>query len=490
MSAKLKWFVGLVMTAGLVTLARLLPHLDLDRVRQVPTATALFAVLAIACEVRPIPIHRRGQVRELTVTLAVAWALVLLVGTAAAVAVYVVASLASDLSRRKGLVKLAFNASVAVLTLSAGGVVYSALGGGHEVRTGTLPAVAAGAAVFWLLNHLLVSTVLALAEDVPARLVLARDLRLELQSSAMLLALAPVAVIVAERSLLLVPVFVVPLAAVYLASRSEVEANQRRAEAEAAAALQRRLTEQEQEVVRRLQEADRMKADLIATVTHELRSPLTTILGVFGLLHTRSRRLGATDHEDLVVMGMRQSERLRRMIEQLLVAARFEEAQRGDAPAQARTELDATELVLQAGDEARARHLDRPIAIETDGSLPVRVVQDAVVHVLGNLIDNAAKYSPEGEPIRLSGSRDGTTAVLAVEDSGPGIPLADRQRIFERFTQLDWQGGRHGGGVGLGLYIARQLARSQDGELVVTDASGAGGARFELHLPLRGAANP
>jgi two-component system sensor histidine kinase KdpD len=304
----------------------------------------------------------------------------------------------------------------------------------------------------------------------------------------MLLALAPVAVIVAERSLLLVPVFVVPLAAVYLASKSEVEANQRRAEAEAAAALQRRLTEQEQELVRRLQEADRLKADLIATVTHELRSPLTTILGVFGLLHNRSRRLGTTDQEDLVVMGLRQSERLRRMIEQLLVAARFEEAQRGDAPAQARTELDATELVLQAGDEARARHLDRPIAVETDGSLPVRVVQDAVVHVLGNLIDNAAKYSPEGEPIRLSGSRDGTTAVLAVEDSGPGIPLADRQRIFERFTQLDWQGGRHGGGVGLGLYIARQLAHSQDGELVVTDASGAGGARFELHLPLREAA--
>jgi signal transduction histidine kinase len=118
------------------------------------------------------------------------------------------------------------------------------------------------------------------------------------------------------------------------------------------------------------------------------------------------------------------------------------------------------------------------------------VAQDAVVQVLGNLIDNACKYSPEGEPIRLSGTRDGGTAVLAVEDAGPGISVADRQRIFERFTQLDPPNSGRAGGVGLGLYIARQLAHSQDGELVVGDASANGGTRFELHLPIRDGASP
>jgi signal transduction histidine kinase len=229
-----------------------------------------------------------------------------------------------------------------------------------------------------------------------------------------------------------------------------------------------------------------MKADLIATVSHELRSPLTTVLGVFGLLRVRRRRLSPSERDELVLMGIGQGERLQRMIEQLLLAARFEQAEQGTAPLQAaRVELDATELVAQAGAEARARHSGRAIAVETNGALPVRVAQDVVVQVLGNLIDNACKYSPDGEPVRLSGDRDGDSAVLAVEDGGPGIAPADRQRIFERFTQLDRQAEPRGGGIGLGLYIARQLARSQDGDLVVVDPVGdGGGARFELHLPL------
>jgi signal transduction histidine kinase len=182
-------------------------------------------------------------------------------------------------------------------------------------------------------------------------------------------------------------------------------------------------------------------------------------------------------------MGIQQSERLHRMIEQLLLAARFEQADVASLRA-ARVELDATDLVRQAGAEARARHSGRRIAIETNGALPVKVAQEAVVQVLGNLLDNACKYSPDGEPVRLSGTRDGAEAVLAVEDAGPGIPEAERQRIFDRFTQLERHSQRRGGGVGLGLYIARQLARSQDGDLLVTDPTDGRGARFELHLPL------
>jgi signal transduction histidine kinase len=78
------------------------------------------------------------------------------------------------------------------------------------------------------------------------------------------------------------------------------------------------------------------------------------------------------------------------------------------------------------------------------------------------------------------GERDGHEVVLAVEDDGAGVPVEERERIFERFTRLE-----PGRGLGLGLYIARQLARAQGGDLLVTDARVAGGARFELRLPLR-----
>jgi hypothetical protein len=97
----------------------------------------------------------------------------------------------------------------------------------------------------------------------------------------------------------------------------------------------------------------------------------------------------------------------------------------------------------------------------------------------------AAKHSPDHRPVRLEATRLGGLAVLAVEDRGPGVSPADRERVFERFTQLDSGATRRAGGVGLGLYIARQLANAQGGELLCTDPVPPGqGARFELRLPL------
>jgi signal transduction histidine kinase len=485
MPARLRWYVGAVSITGLLVLARLLPTLDLDRVREVGGAIALFAAFVVGGELISIRLLHDNRVKDLAVTTTFAYGLVPLAGTAVAVLVFIFASVVADLGRGKAAVKTLFNAAQYVLALAAGGAVYAALGGGYDITTGSLPALAAGGLAFMLVNHLLVSFVISLDQGVPILQGLGRDdLRLELGSSAMVLALAPVAVVVAERSLLLLPALILPLGAVYLASKAEIRAKHDQAEAEEAAERQRRLTVQEQEVVRRLQETDRLKTDLINTVSHELRSPLTTIVGVFGILRVRRDRVSSEERDELVAMGIQQSERLHRMIEQLLLTARFEQADGVASLRAARVELDATDLVRQAGAEARARHHDRRIAIETNGALPVRVAQDAVVQVLGNLLDNACKYSPDGEPVRLSGTREGAEAVLAVEDAGPGIPEAERQRIFDRFTQLERQSQRRAGGVGLGLYIARQLARSQDGDLLVVDPAGGRGARFELHLPL------
>src|SRR6266545_3534328 len=469
MSGRLKWYVAAVCTAGLLVLSALALTIDLGRVREVPVAIAVFTAFVVIGELVAIPIGHDYRPKDLAVAATFAYALVPLAGTGVAAFAFVLASTVADLVHRKALVKTVFNAAQYVLALAAGGALYSALGGGYQVHTASLPALAVGGIVFMLVNYVLVSIVTSLDQGVPVLQGFRRDdIRLELGTTAMVLALAPVAVVVAEQSLALLPALLVPLGAIYLASKGELLAREQQAEAERDADRQRRLTEQEQEVVRRLQEADRMKADLLATVSHELRSPLSP-----------------TERDGLVAMGIGQGQRLQRMIEQLLLAARFEQAERGATPFQAaRVELDATELVDQAGAEARARHSGRAIAVETNGSLPVRVAQDVVVQVLGNLIDNACKYSPDREPVRLSANREGDEAVLAVEDLGPGIPATDRERIFERFSQLDRQAQRRGGGIGLGLYIARQLARSQDGDLLVVDPPGERGARFELHLPL------
>ena len=147
--------------------------------------------------------------------------------------------------------------------------------------------------------------------------------------------------------------------------------------------------------------------------------------------------------------------------------------------------MDAALLAGQAAAAAKVAHPQRTILLETGPTLPVRAAPEALLQVLVNALDNAAKYSPDNTPIRLEASRAGGLAVLAVEDSGPEVPPAERDRIFERFSQLDSGTTRQVGTVGLGLYIARQLAQAQDGELLLVDPTQSGqGARFELHLPL------
>src|SRR5215217_5240806 len=360
MPARLKWYVGAVGVAGLLVLVALIPTIDVDRVREVGGAIALFTMFVVGGELTSIRLQHNNRVKDLAVTTTFAYGLMLLAGTAVAVLVFMLASIVADLARGKPAVKILFNAAQCVLALAAGGAVYHLLGGGYEITSGTLLALAAGGLAFMLVNHLLVSIVISLDQGLPILQGLRRDdLRLELGSSAMVLALAPVAVVVAEKSLLLLPALILPLGAVYLASKGEMRAKRDQAEAEEAAERQRRLTVQEQEVVRRLQETDRLKTDLINTVSHELRSPLTTIVGVFGILRVRRDKVSPEERDELVAMGIQQSERLHRMIEQLLAAARFEQADGVASLAAARIELDATDLVRQAGAEARARHHER-----------------------------------------------------------------------------------------------------------------------------------
>ena len=146
--------------------------------------------------------------------------------------------------------------------------------------------------------------------------------------------------------------------------------------------------------------------------------------------------------------------------------------------------MDAAALAEEAGHAARLAHPNHPITIEAAGPLPVRVDPLAISRILGNLLDNAAAYSPQGAAIRLTARRDGGHALLAVQDQGPGIPPDQRDRIFQRHVRLNPRSASHSGGLGLGLYIARRLATAHRGQLQLAEGPGSPGARFELRLPL------
>jgi signal transduction histidine kinase len=221
--------------------------------------------------------------------------------------------------------------------------------------------------------------------------------------------------------------------------------------------------------------------ELLAIVAHELRRPLTALLGALATLQHRGQALSIPQQSELVGMARRQGEQLQRLLDQVLVAAGLDHAHAGLAR---RSLVDVASLAREAGMAVRLANPDRPVTIDLAGPLLVRADPQAISRILGNLLDNAATHTPPAAPIRLSASRDGRHAVLAVQDAGPGIPPAERERIFERYARLDLRAGRPGVGLGLGLYIARRLARANRGEVRVVDPPGGPGARLELRLPL------
>ena len=222
-------------------------------------------------------------------------------------------------------------------------------------------------------------------------------------------------------------------------------------------------------------------AEVLAMIAHELRRPLTALLGAVATLQQRGSTLSVLQQQELLGMAGRQGQQLQRLLEQLLAAATLD---RGQARPARPSLVDAARLAEEAGRAARLAHPDHPIVIETAGPLLVRVDPLAVSRILGNLLDNAATHSTKGAAIWLSASRDGPHAVLAVRDQGPGIPPDQRDRVFERYTRGDQPTGSPGSGLGLGLYIAKRLARANRGQLHLTDPPGRRGARFELRLPL------
>ncbi|WP_030163593.1 sensor histidine kinase [Spirillospora albida] len=218
----------------------------------------------------------------------------------------------------------------------------------------------------------------------------------------------------------------------------------------------------------RLESAVRRQRQFASDASHELRTP---IAGLRANLEDASMHPEDNDLPAVVRQALRDTDRLEAIVTDLLLLARI-----GTGGAvQERIDLSALAAAELAG---RALHA----AVETrlDPDVPVRGVRMQLVRLLGNLLDNADRYADTSITVEVA--RDHDHALLAVTDDGPGIPAADRERVFERFTRLDTARSRDAGGVGLGLAIAREIARSHDGTLRIEDRPS--GVRFALRLPL------
>jgi signal transduction histidine kinase len=221
---------------------------------------------------------------------------------------------------------------------------------------------------------------------------------------------------------------------------------------------------------------EQLRGDVVAVVSHELRTPLTAVYGSAQTLLARYDELDADTRRQLLELVVGEAERLTRIVDQILVAGRLDAAEidLGVQPLRASEILATACAALPAADRGRIVPLG-------EGDALVRADEAAARQILGSLIDNAIKYSDGPVTVELERIRGAVRFTVA--DRGPGIPHGERGRIFEKFYRLDPEQRGGVGGVGLGLYIARQLTERLGGRIGVLPVERGTAVFFDLPAP-------
>lgn len=223
---------------------------------------------------------------------------------------------------------------------------------------------------------------------------------------------------------------------------------------------------------------DDVRRDFVANISHELKTPI----GALGLL---AETISTEDDLEVVQRLSRrmtdEAFRVARMIDDLLDLSRIE-ADEGDKA----EPVSLYQVITAATERVKSIARDRSIAIDLQGvgqDLVVFVDESQLISAVGNLLENACKYSDEHSTVKVETSCNGSWIEIAVIDSGIGIPTRDIERVFERFYRVDRARSRETGGTGLGLSIVRHVLSNHGGEVHVQSIEGEGSA-FTLRLPL------
>lgn len=225
-----------------------------------------------------------------------------------------------------------------------------------------------------------------------------------------------------------------------------------------------------------LTQTEQRRAALIGDIAHEMRTPLTTITG-----YVDGFGDGLFDKDEMIAAVSAETARLRRLAADLAAVSRVEEGQLTLDP----TNTDLSVIVRTVGDRLRPQFDAKPVTLIIDATSSVDVVVDLerLAQALTNLIGNALAYTPPSGTVRVSVAADAQIACVEVSDSGRGIAPEDLEHVFERFFRADPNG--HAAGTGIGLTIARSIARAHGGDLTAASEGTDRGATFSLTLPRR-----
>lgn len=229
----------------------------------------------------------------------------------------------------------------------------------------------------------------------------------------------------------------------------------------------------------------------VADAAHELRTPVAGVQAIAETLLQTNVAASPDDREQLLVLLIQETRRAGRLVDDMIVMARIDAGltlQPGP--------VDLAELAAEQCQRVSILHPELTVTA-TGGAPPTLADAGRISQILANLIDNACQASPPGGRVEVVigavHTNSGRWITATVSDTGPGVPQSDRDRIFERMVRLDSARDRRSGGVGLGLAVARGLARAHGGEVRLlppppaahTTANPLGGASFQLQLPLR-----
>lgn len=249
--------------------------------------------------------------------------------------------------------------------------------------------------------------------------------------------------------------------------------------AQAAVAIERICLGQERDEARLAAEAERLRSALLASLSHDLKTPLASITGAVTALRQYDAFYNAAARDELAATIQEEAERLGRFVANLLDMTRIETG----GIVLDRQAVDLGEVVGTALQRTASVLVGHHVAVTLDPDLPMLDL-DVVLfeQVLVNLLDNAAKYAPAGSTVAVEGRRDGGGVVLRVIDEGPGLVPGDEERVFEKFYRTG-KGDRQRAGTGLGLAICRGFVEALGGTIRAANRADRPGAVFALAFP-------